>query len=573
MTPDQLTQSVGSPNRRERASDLRTVCAARLILALISFLIINIDPTNPDRLVGLTYTALALYTLYSAVIYFLSINHSHMLPLKMLHWFDLAWYVVLIAFSSGTDSAFFFFCFFAILVASFTQGFKSGISVTIASAVLLMIVGYVARPVQTEFALNRFLLRPLCLLVLGYLIAYWSDREIRLRRRLQFLKDITNVSNPRLGVDRTLNLILEELRSLYWADSCLMIRPRRADPGGSCRLHRVTSKGHQPIVTSQLIAAETGRIFRWPLSNVAVIYRKTRWSTKTLFYDIKTEQFSKYSPSTIDQTAYILETNAFLSVPVSYPDGLQGRLYLVGGQHRFGQSDIDFVLQLIDHVAPLLENIRLVDNLAAEAAEQELRRIANDIHDSVIQPYVGLQFGLTAVRQKLESGNNAVLQDVSELLDLTKGELSDLRNYVHGLRAGEQRQEILVPALERFAARFSAVTGIDVEVEAKVEIPADRLAGELFQLVVEGLSNVRRHTRSNRARISIDCQDGDIKLEIKNNRPRAGGNLADGNNGKRDGDVSFTPRSISERAASLGGETRVYTDDEEYTVVSVSIPL
>jgi hypothetical protein len=36
---------------------------------------------------------------------------------------------------------------------------------------------------------------------------------------------------------------------------------------------------------------------------------------------------------------------------------------------------------------------------------------------------------------------------------------------------------------------------------------------------------------------------------------------------------SFRPHSIAERAASLGGDTQVFVDEMDYTVVSVGIPL
>jgi hypothetical protein len=62
-------------------------------------------------------------------------------------------------------------------------------------------------------------------------------------------------------------------------------------------------------------------------------------------------------------------------------------------------------------------------------------------------------------------------------------------------------------------------------------------------------------------------------LQIKNSRPRSGANpeveRADGSDGNR----SFRPRSIAERAASLGGDTHVFVDEKDYTVVSVGIPL
>jgi signal transduction histidine kinase len=220
----------------------------------------------------------------------------------------------------------------------------------------------------------------------------------------------------------------------------------------------------------------------------------------------------------------------------------------------------------------VMENIRLIDNLASDAAEQERRRIAADIHDSVIQPYLGLQFGLSALDQKLESGNTSVRGDIQELLELTNHELAELRRFVWGLRAGEERMDVLLPAIERYAERFSIVTGIKVDVEARGKVTVnDRLAAELFQIVAEGLSNVRRHAFCRDARVEISCKNSSLLLQIKNSRPRANPEIEKG-----DGNESvkpFRPHSIAERAASLGGDTQVFVDEKDYTVVSVGIPL
>jgi signal transduction histidine kinase len=214
----------------------------------------------------------------------------------------------------------------------------------------------------------------------------------------------------------------------------------------------------------------------------------------------------------------------------------------------------------------------LIDNLASDAAEQERQRIAHDIHDSVIQPYLGLQFGLSALDQKLEAGNMSIRGDIQELLELTNHELAELRRFVRGLRAGEERMDVLLPAIERYAQRFSLVTGIKVDVESRGNVKInDRLAAELFQIVAEGLSNVRRHAFCRDARVEISCKDSSLLLQIKNSRPRANPELE-----RADGDENvktFRPHSIAERAALLGGDTRVFVDEKDYTVVSVGIPL
>lgn len=321
------------------------------------------------------------------------------------------------------------------------------------------------------------------------------------------------------------------------------------------------------------IGAEAAAQFLSPSLDHAVIYRKNNSSYARLF-DVKTRVFSEAPAGTGDKLAGLLEAERYLSMPVYYRHQAVGRLYVLDGPEQTDSADMEFMLQLMDHVTPVMENIRLIDNLASDAAETERRRIAHDIHDSVIQPYLGIQFGLSALDQKLEAGDLSVRDNVQELLELTKHELAELRRFVWGLKAGEERMDVLLPAIERFAERFSIVTGITVDVEAHGKVKVnDRLAAELFQIVAEGLSNVRRHAFCRDARVEISCKETSLQVQIKNSRPRTGSN----NDGERvdgqDGNRLFRPHSIAERAAALGGETQVFVDEKDYTVVSVGIPL
>ena len=119
-----------------------------------------------------------------------------------------------------------------------------------------------------------------------------------------------------------------------------------------------------------------------------------------------------------------------------------------------------------------------------------------------------------------------------------------------------------MPAVRRYASKFSEATGLSVEIEGRDDLPIyDRLAAELFQMIEEALSNVRRHSTSSYAKLRIAINDGNLEMNIRNERL------------KRLGEASFTPRSIAERAAALGGRAIVYTDANFDTVVNVQIPL
>ncbi|HEV2827294.1 MAG TPA: histidine kinase [Pyrinomonadaceae bacterium] len=553
----------------ELSFDVRMISAMRVILACSALLVTVIDPSEPDELVFPTYLALTGYVIYSGVIYILAIRHSRMLPGKILHWLDIAWYLALIAVSSGTNSIFFFFFFFAMLVASFGWGFSEGLRVTLVSAVLFTIVGYATGPDHPELQLDRLLLRPIQLLVLGYMIAFWGRIQSSLKARLGLLKEVSLVSNPRFGVERTVRSVLESLRSSYGAETCLLILPKSqsgqpirlygSSSEGTYNLYRVDPNTEDPPNAPSEITEEVARSFLPASPTQAIIYRRKK-PAETLMYDTKSGGSTKVDSRTLP-FVNAFEGKSCFSVPVYYRGQPVGRLFIVGGPYRFNYADIDFVLQVMEQVTGVLENIRLVDSLASDAAGQERRKIAQDIHDSVIQPYIGLQFGLTSVKQKLQNGEDA-LTNVEELLKLTTGEIEDLRSYVGGLRRGESPRDIFLPAVRRFAAKFSEATGLNVEIRGRDDLPVyDRLAAELFQMIEEGLSNVRRHSTSTYAKLEIAINDGHLEMQLRNERL------------KRLGEASFTPRSIADRAAALGGRTVVYTDKNHDTVVAVQIPL
>lgn len=560
--------------------DDRLITQMRFILALLALLIIYFDPSEPDRYVPVTYTTLILYTVYSAALYIIAISRKQFFRIfiEWSHWIDVVWYLWLIALSSGTNSIFFFFFFFSILIASFRFGFASGLMVTISSAVLFTVIGYATSPDGVPVELNRFLLRPVYLLVLGYMMAYWGGREITSKRRLALLKDVSIFSNPRFGVQRTVMILVEHLRAFYDADSCLLV----LFDSGEYTLYRASFKDTENVVNARIIEPEPARQLLALPEHQAVIYGRKVYPwypmmKSYLAYDVTASKREADGKETSRIISTLLDAASFIAVPLSHHKEVIGRIYVTTKMRRaFDITDLEFLIQVFDHVMPVIENIRLVDHLASSAAEEERQRIARNVHDSVIQPYLGLQIGLGTVRDNLataitngapkpEQMNETVIKMIArldQLIEMTNLGISDLRSYITGLRGTGERDSSLLPAIRRFAQRFAEATGIDVQVETDGDgYINDRLAAEIFQMVVEGMSNIRRHTRAEQAIIHLSWHSGYLILRIENDE--APGSAS----------VEFMPLSISGRAESLGGRVQVMRNKDHRTVVTVAIPL
>ncbi|HJU56207.1 MAG TPA: histidine kinase [Pyrinomonadaceae bacterium] len=539
----------------------------RLTLAFSALTIIFIDPSEPNRLVALTYAALVVYVIYSAVIFLSSVYRRALLPNSVTPWVDVGCYLVFVALSSGTSSIFFYFFFFPILVASFREGFASGFRVAIASSVLFTVIGYATAPGGGEFELNRFLLRPVYLLVLGYMMAYWGGREIKHKQRLGFLREITGLSNPRFGVSYTIGSMLQKLQTFYDADSCLLVL---VDPVyNNTRLFRLGRDQAAESVRSERIPENLERLLLSLPDGLAVIHRgrprlRLFSDSDEYVFDLTTKQECTAEwRAVIDSLATKLELGPFVSVPLSYRGKTIGRLYLMARQGIFGDSDVSFLIQVVEQMMPVIHNIRLLARLALNAADQERQRLARDLHDSVIQPYIGLQYKLAAIRNKSAEGIDTS-EDLERLLDTTVNEVHGLRGFVRGLREGDEPGATFMSAVQRFAAQFAESYDLDVEVESRGQVELnDRLAAELIRIVHEGLSNIRKHTEASFSKITVERSETTLRLSIENNNSQANGGAC----------PAFVPRSITERTEELGGRVNVEQSLDGRTVVKVEIPL
>jgi signal transduction histidine kinase len=542
----------------------RMIAVSRLVLAVLAVLVAYYHGIQDVRPGAATDIGLALYLTYSTVLVLL-IRCPPFPSGATAYWVDVGWYIVLLG-VGGAHNVFFFFLLIclSILVASFQDGFRAGVRITSISVVLLTLAGLGVRHIEPGVALHHFLLWPVGLLVFGGMVAYWGGSEHTLKRRLALLKDISTLANPRFGTDHTFGAFLKRLQVFYDADTCVLVLLDHTT--GECNLRRADR--HDPQAVERVEAIPEGMmplLLALPADQALIVHDSSRgwrrWSPRAdvQAYDVATGTRVAVPP----QINGLLDAASCITIPWHFQGKMIGQLYLTApGRRTFGASDVTFLLQVLAHTMPIIDNIRLVDRLASDAAETERQRIAHDLHDSIIQPYVGLQLGLVAVLRKYAASKTDVQDDLQQLLTLVNAELVDMRAYVWGLSQGNGYKDGLLPAVERFAQQFTEATGIAVHVEVAADMCInDRLATAVFRMVAEGLSNVRRHTDSPWATIGLACCNGHFLLRIENDD--AAGTAV----------VPFRPRSITERAAALGGQVCVRRTEDARVAVIVNIPL
>ena len=259
------------------------------------------------------------------------------------------------------------------------------------------------------------------------------------------------------------------------------------------------------------------------------------------------------------QLAELLGARGFISVPLTFRNG-EGRIYMTSSKRLYSEADANFLAQIVAQVLPVIENIHLLDRLASLAALRERHTIAHDLHDSTVQPYIGLSHTLSALRNKA-GADNPLKADIDALSTMTAEVVSDLRRFAGGFaRKDRAVDELVHGALRRFVQRARQFYDIDIAIDiAGEERIGDRLAAVVLQLANEGISNICKHTEARHGALRIACDSSWLRIEIENDSAAA--------------PAVFVPRSIACRSYALGGTTRVEHRAPDSTVVRIDIPV
>ena len=544
-----------------RTADTAMVCRMRLLLSVSTLLTLFIDPDGADKLSGFTWLVFSGYTLHSGLLYLMSALEQALPQSMRIHWLDVLWYTLIVFFTGGNGNLFFLFFFFAILTASFHWGFEEGARITLASAGLFA-AGSLLAASQAE--LSRLLLRTTFLLALGYMIAYWGGSAVAQKRHLALLRDVSQLSNPRFGVDHTIASVLEKTRLFFKARSCILVMGEPESTAWTLRTAMEHGAGLSSGAT-RISDDAAAPLLAFP-SEQLVLFTPQWWPGPGLGRRGGTRVLEHGAARWLGRAddagrglAELLEARSFISAPLPLRNG-KGRIY-VASSTGFSKTDALFLSHIAAQAFPVIENIELLDRLASQAALRERQKIARDLHDTTIQPYIGLRHGLSALRHKA-APDNPLVEDLDRLLSMATQVIGDLRRYARSFKHGlvQSEPELLV-ALRRQAAQIKEFYGIDIVLTVAGELDmSDRLAAEVFQIVNEGMSNIRKHSDARHGLIALTCADGALTIRIDNER--------------LNGPVgAFTPNSMAERAAALGGRAEVLQTADGITSVRIQIPI
>ena len=160
--------------------------------------------------------------------------------------------------------------------------------------------------------------------------------------------------------------------------------------------------------------------------------------------------------------------------------------------------------------------------LRAEAEtvrETEAQRIAADFHDGPLQSFISIQMRLEIFRRILERDQEAGLQELQQLQDLSKSQVREMRSYVRNMRPLDVDGASITAATRRLLDEFQKETGIPVTFvggERPFASPPE-ITADIIQMIREALNNVRKHSNATRVAVAIEKVERIVEISIDDN--------------------------------------------------------
>lgn len=198
--------------------------------------------------------------------------------------------------------------------------------------------------------------------------------------------------------------------------------------------------------------------------------------------------------------------------------------------------------------------------------DRERQLIAYEIHDGFVQQMLTALMQLDAYRWSVREGKPNADQKLDAVTEALRQGAAEARQLIDRVRPPDLTPAGLVGALRTLTQRLSQSSGIAIELTIDETFPCLAPESELaiYRIVQECLTNVQRHSQSDRARVELNDTGEDLEIVV------------------RDWGVGFDPDAVGEghygligvhdRARLIGGRTTIHRTAGEGVCIRLILP-
>jgi signal transduction histidine kinase len=201
--------------------------------------------------------------------------------------------------------------------------------------------------------------------------------------------------------------------------------------------------------------------------------------------------------------------------------------------------------------------------------DEEGRKIARELHDSLGQYLIGLKINLAVLHDHVSKEKADTL---TESLDLVGKCITETRTISYLLHPPLLDENGLGSAAQMYVEGFAKRSGIDanLQIDSAIEGLPSALEIVLFRVLQEGLTNVHRHSKSPKVDIRLGVYGDAVTLEMRDyGKGIPSEQLKHFQSRRSGGGVGLA--GMRERLSDVGGELRL-TLENPGTALKATIP-
>jgi signal transduction histidine kinase len=217
------------------------------------------------------------------------------------------------------------------------------------------------------------------------------------------------------------------------------------------------------------------------------------------------------------------------------------------------------------------EGLRELSARLLKMRDEERRRLARELHDSVGQLLAAITMNLDMIGRESDNLSPQSVQALADNGSMVREVMQSIRTISHLLHPPLLDEAGLPSALQWYVDEFSKRSGIQVDLDC--EDSTNRLPSEMetaiFRIVQECLGNVHRHSESQTASIRLEITGDRAFVEVRDEGKGISPTMQEELKSK--GHMGVGLRGIRERIAQFGGELQIDSGSSG-TVVRAVIP-
>jgi signal transduction histidine kinase/ligand-binding sensor domain-containing protein len=199
----------------------------------------------------------------------------------------------------------------------------------------------------------------------------------------------------------------------------------------------------------------------------------------------------------------------------------------------------------------------------------ERTRIAQDLHDTLLQGFLGMTMRLQAVSNLLPAKPESAKENLDNVLDKVDDVLEEGRRGILGIRASAMSDNDLAQAfmLTGEALNTDYPADFTVMIEGKSRLLDPLVRDEIYRIGREALTNAFHHSRATKIEIGIEYAPRYLRISIRDNGCGINPEFL---NAGREGHLGLT--GMREFAEKIRSELKIWSREESGTEVELIVP-